>query len=147
MENVRALAEEQADYDIELDITGSDINGRMIEIAKANAEEIGLGSSITFKQQAVKDFKTDKEYGVIVANPPYGERLGEEETVRRLYEEMGDVFRPLKTWSKYILTSDLTFEEYYGQKATKKRKLYNGALRTDLFQYWGTRPPRKDKMI
>lgn len=86
----------KADYDIELDITGSDINGRMIEIAKANAEEIGLGSSITFKQQAVKDFKTDKEYGVIVANPPYGERLGEEETVRKLYKEMGDVFRPLK---------------------------------------------------
>ncbi len=115
----------------------------MIEIAKANAEEIGLGSSIVFKQQAVKDFKTDKEYGVIVANPPYGERLGEEETVRKLYKEMGDVFRPLKTWSKYILTSDLAFEEFYGQKATKKRKLYNGALRTDLFQYWGTRPPRK----
>ncbi|MBC9706705.1 MAG: class I SAM-dependent RNA methyltransferase, partial [Enterococcus sp.] len=143
MENVRSAAEEKADYDIELDITGSDINGRMIEIAKANAEEIGLGSSITFKQQAVKDFKTDKEYGVIVANPPYGERLGEEETVRKLYKEMGDVFRPLKTWSKYILTSDLAFEEFYGQKATKKRKLYNGALRTDLFQYWGTRPPRK----
>ena len=96
MENVRSAAEEKADYDIELDITGSDINGRMIEIAKANAEEIGLGSSITFKQQAVKDFKTDKEYGVIVANPPYGERLGEEETVRKLYKEMGDVFRPLK---------------------------------------------------
>lgn len=120
MENVRSAAEEKADYDIELDITGSDINGRMIEIAKANAEEIGLGSSITFKQQAVKDFKTDKEYGVIVANPPYGERLGEEETVRKLYKEMGDVFRPLKTWSKYILTSDLAFEEFYGQKATKK---------------------------
>ena len=56
MENVRALAEEQADYDIELDITGSDINGRMIEIAKANAEEIGLGSSITFKQHGVNTF-------------------------------------------------------------------------------------------
>ena len=120
MENVRSAAEEKADYDIVLDITGSDINGRMIEIAKANAEEIGLGSSIVFKQQAVKDFKTDKEYGVIVANPPYGERLGEEETVRKLYKEMGDVFRPLKTWSKYILTSDLAFEEFYGQKATKK---------------------------
>jgi putative N6-adenine-specific DNA methylase len=51
----------------------------------------------------------------------------------------------LKTWSKYILTSDLTFEESYGAKATKKRKLYNGALRTDLFQYWGTRPPRVKK--
>lgn len=144
-EKVRAKADEQADYEIELDITGSDINGRMIEIAKANAEEIGLGDSITFKQQAVKDFKTDKEYGVIVANPPYGERLGEEASVRQLYKEMGEVFRPLETWSKYILTSDLTFEEFYGAKATKKRKLYNGAIRTDLFQYWGKRPPRKGK--
>lgn len=142
---VREEAEAQADYDIVLDIMGSDINGRMIEIAKANADEIGLGDSIVFKQQAVKDFKTDKEYGVIVANPPYGERLGEEESVRQLYKEMGQAFKPLDTWSKYILTSDLLFEEFYGQKATKKRKLYNGALRTDLFQYWGKRPPRPTK--
>ncbi|WP_413537808.1 THUMP domain-containing class I SAM-dependent RNA methyltransferase [Enterococcus malodoratus] len=142
LDKVRAAADEAADYDIELDIAGSDINGRMIEIAQANAEEIGLGGSIDFKQRAVKDFKTEKDYGVIVANPPYGERLGEEEQVRALYREMGDVFRPLKTWSKYILTSDLAFEEFYGAKATKKRKLYNGAIRTDLFQYWGERPPR-----
>ncbi|MGX7131884.1 THUMP domain-containing class I SAM-dependent RNA methyltransferase [Enterococcus songbeiensis] len=140
---VREDAEAQADYDYVLDIMGTDINGKMIEIAQANAEEIGLGDSIVFKQQAVKDFKTEKEYGVIVANPPYGERLGEEESVRRLYQEMGEVFRPLKTWSKYILTSDLLFEEFYGEKATKKRKLYNGALRTDFFQYWGQRPPKK----
>ncbi|MDU5335911.1 class I SAM-dependent RNA methyltransferase [Enterococcus sp.] len=144
-DKVRTAADEVADYDIELDIAGSDINGRMIDIARANAEEIGLGDSIQFKQQAVKDFKTEKEYGVIVANPPYGERLGEEEQVRALYHEMGDVFRPLKTWSKYILTSDLAFEEFYGSKATKKRKLYNGAIRTDLFQYWGERPPRKPR--
>ncbi|MGF2109137.1 methylase [Enterococcus sp. DIV0755f] len=142
-EKVRKEADEAADYDVELDITGSDINGRMIEIARRNAEEIGLGDSITFKQQAVKDFKTEKEYGVVVANPPYGERLGEEASVQRLYQEMGQVFRPLKTWSKYFLTSDLTFETHYGEKATKKRKLYNGAIRTDLFQYWGQRPPRK----
>lgn len=144
-DKVRSAADEAADYDIELDIAGSDINGRMIEIAQANAEEIGLGDSIQFKQQAVKDFKTEKDYGVIVANPPYGERLGEEEQVRILYREMGEVFRPLKTWSKYILTSDLAFEEFYGAKATKKRKLYNGAIRTDLFQYWGERPPRKPR--
>ena len=144
-DKVRTAADEAADYDIELDIAGSDINGRMIEIAQANAEEIGLGDSIQFKQQAVKDFKTEKEYGVIVANPPYGERLGEEEQVRVLYREMGEVFRPLKTWSKYILTSDLAFEEFYGAKATKKRKLYNGAIRTDLFQYWGERPPRRPR--
>ncbi|MBL1228427.1 class I SAM-dependent RNA methyltransferase [Enterococcus sp. BWB1-3] len=145
IDKVRNEAEAQADYDVELDIAGSDINGRMIEIAKANAEEIGLGDSIQFKQLAVKDFSTTKDYGVMVANPPYGERLGEEEAVRELYKEMGEVFRPLKTWSKYILTSDLSFEQYYGAKATKKRKLYNGALRTDLFQYWGERPPRKPR--
>ena len=143
-EKVRTAADEAADYDIELDITGSDINGQMIDIAQRNADEIGLGDSITFKQRAIKDFNTDKEYGVIVANPPYGERLGDEEKVHELYREMGQVFAPLKTWSKYILTSDLTFEEHYGSKATKKRKLYNGAIRTDLFQYWGQRPPRKE---
>ena len=65
----------------------------------------------------------------MVANPPYGERLGEEESVRRLYKEMGHVFRPLTTWSKYILTSDLAFEEYYGAKATK-----NGSFTTEPYE-------------
>ena len=142
---VREEAEQRADYDVKLDILGTDIDFRMIEIAKKNAQEAGLSDSITFKQMQLADFTTDKEYGVLVANHPYGERLGEEEKVRQLYKEMGNVYRPLKTWSKYILTSDLTFEQYYGEKATKKRKLYNGALRTDLFQFWGTRPPRKPR--
>ncbi|AQP54463.1 RNA methyltransferase [Vagococcus penaei] len=144
---VRADAESKADYDIKLDIMGTDIDGRMIEIAKANAAEIGLGDSIVFKQMKLSDFTTTKECGVIVANPPYGERLGDEESVQRLYKETGQIYRPLKTWSKYILTSDLSFETHYGARATKKRKLYNGALRTDLFQYWGTRPPRKERAV
>ncbi|MGO3731928.1 MAG: THUMP domain-containing class I SAM-dependent RNA methyltransferase [Vagococcus sp.] len=147
LDNVKEDAEKAVDYDIELDIVGTDIDPKMIEIAKKNAEEVGLGDSITFKQMQLKDFTTDKEYGVIVANPPYGERLGEEDMVRELYREMGDVYRPLDTWSKYILTSDLDFETYYGEKTTKKRKLYNGALRTDLFQYWGKRPPRKPRVV
>lgn len=141
-EEVRAEADAAVDHDIELDIMGSDIDGTMIEIAKANADEAGVGSSITFKQMQLADFTTDKEYGVILANPPYGERLGEEKEVHKLYKQMGQVYRPLKTWSKYIITSDLAFETFYGEKATKKRKLYNGALRTDLFQFWGERPPR-----
>ena len=141
-EEVRAEADAAVDHDIVLDIMGTDIDGTMIEIAKANADEAGVGSSITFKQMQLADFTTEKEYGVILANPPYGERLGEEEEVHKLYKEMGKVYRPLKTWSKYIITSDLAFETFYREKATKKRKLYNGALRTDLFQYWGERPPR-----
>lgn len=138
-QNVRAEAEAQADYDIELDISGYDINERMVDIAKLNAQEAGLLHSIQFKQMALKDFKTTKENGIIVANPPYGERLNDQNEVRKLYRQMGDVYRPLKTWSKYILTSDLQFETYYGQRASKRRKLYNGSLRTDLFQYWGQR--------
>ncbi|CAM3317942.1 THUMP domain-containing class I SAM-dependent RNA methyltransferase [Vagococcus fessus] len=145
-EKVRTEADAKADYDIKLDIMGSDIDGKMIQVAQRNAEEIGLGDSIVFKQMQLKDFTTEKEYGVIVANPPYGERLGEEEAVQQLYREMGETYRPLKTWSKYILTSDLTFETHYKARATKKRKLYNGALRTDLFQYWGTRPPRAPRV-
>lgn len=140
--DVREEAKAAIDHEIELDIVGTDIDAGMIEIAKQNAIEAGVGDSITFKQMQLADFTTDKEYGVILANPPYGERLGEEEEIQALYKQMGTVYRPLKTWSKYIITSDLTFESYYGERATKKRKLYNGALRTDLFQYWGTRPPR-----
>lgn len=133
----RAAADAAADYDRELDITGYDIDGRMVAIARQNAQEAGLFHSITFKQMAAKDFKTDKRNGVIVANPPYGERLGDRQAARKLYAQMGEVYRPLTSWSKYILTGDMEFERFYGQPATKRRKLYNGRLRTDLFQYWG----------
>lgn len=141
-QKMRDKADSLADYDSELDISGYDIDGRMIEISKRNAEEVGLLDDINFKQLAAKDFKTDKKYGTIVANPPYGERLSDLEQVRTLYKQMGEVYRPLKTWGKYILTSDLEFERFYGAKADKRRKLYNGSLRTDLFQYWGPRKPK-----
>lgn len=133
--------------DIQLDILGTDIDHQMIEIAKANAISAGVGDQITFKQMQLLDFTTKKEYGVIISNPPYGERLNDEEYVHKLYKQMGNVYRPMKTWSKYILTSDLLFENFYGEKATKKRKLYNGAIRTDFFQYWGERKPRPRKDV
>lgn len=136
-DDVRDEADSKADYDVELDIHGYDIDQNMIDIAQKNCQAAGLTHDITFKQLAVKDWHTDKINGVIVANPPYGERLSDQESVRELYRQMGEIYRPMTTWSKYILTADLEFETYYGQKATKRRKLYNGALRTDLFQYWG----------
>lgn len=136
-DDVRDEADAKADYDIELDIHGYDIDQNMIDIAQRNCQAAGLTHDITFKQLAVKDWYTDKLNGVIVANPPYGERLSDQESVRELYRQMGEIYRPMTTWSKYILTADLEFETYYGRKATKRRKLYNGALRTDLFQYWG----------
>ena len=140
--NARQEAKVAIRWDQSLQIFGSDIDHRLVEIAKDNAKKAGVADYIEFKQMRLQDFHTDQQYGVIVSNPPYGERLNDKEEVEQLYKEMGEVFRPLKTWSKYILTSDLNFEAYYGEKATKKRKLYNGALRTDYFQYWGERPPK-----
>jgi putative N6-adenine-specific DNA methylase len=136
-QRIREEAADLADYDRKLEITGLDIDGQMITISRLNARQAGLSKEITFKQQAVKDFKTTLTEGVIVANPPYGQRLSDQREVRQLYHQMGEVFRPLTTWNKYFLTSDLLFENFYGQRANKRRKLYNGALRTDLFQYWG----------
>ena len=136
-ETLKAQARQMIDFDVELDIEGFDIDENMIEIAKANAEAAGVGDDITFKQLAAKDWSTDKINGVLVANPPYGERLGDEDAARQLYSEMGHIYNNMPTWSKYILTSDEGFEEAFGAKATKKRKLYNGALKVDLYQYWG----------
>lgn len=143
-EDARNEAEDLANYDQPLDITGADIDHRMVKIAEENAFEAGLGDLINFKQMQVRDFTTAKEYGVIVGNPPYGERLGEKAAVQRMYAEMGSAFASLDTWSIYILTSDEEFETHYGRKATKKRKLFNGFIRTDFYQYWGKRPPRNN---
>lgn len=142
VQKVRDEAEEKANYDIELDISGFDIDGRMIEIAKKNAEEAGLGDVIKLKQMRLQDLRTDKINGVIISNPPYGERLLDDKAVDILYNEMGQTFAPLKTWSKFILTSDEQFERKYGTQADKKRKLYNGTLRVDLYQFYGERVKR-----
>lgn len=141
-EEARNEAEDLAKYDQPLNIIGTDIDHRMVSIAKENAIEAGFGDLIEFKQMQVTDFTSKDQYGVLVGNPPYGERLGERNEVEKMYREMGQTFSMLDTWSIYILTSYEQFEELYGKKATKKRKLFNGFIRTDLYQYWGPRPPR-----
>ncbi|KRT87448.1 THUMP domain-containing class I SAM-dependent RNA methyltransferase [Bacillus paralicheniformis] len=144
-DQARLEVEDKANYDQPLSISGYDLDHRMIEIAKANAEEAGLADFIEFKQMQVKDFRTKEEYGVIVGNPPYGERLGEKKAVEAMYKDMGEAFAGLDTWSVYMLTSNERFEECYGKKATKKRKLFNGFIKTDYYQYWGKRPPKPNK--
>ncbi|MEW5567774.1 THUMP domain-containing class I SAM-dependent RNA methyltransferase [Rossellomorea marisflavi] len=142
-DRTRMEVEDQANYDQPLEILGTDIDHRMIAIAKENAIEAGLGDLVKFKQMQVRDFTSELEYGVIVGNPPYGERLGDRKEVELMYREMGQAFSKLDTWSVYMMTSLEHFEECYGKKATKKRKLFNGFIRTDYYQYWGPRPPRK----
>ncbi|PGM49246.1 class I SAM-dependent RNA methyltransferase [Bacillus sp. AFS053548] len=139
----RQEAEDLANYDQKLEIIGSDIDHRMINVSIANTDEVGLSDSIVFKQMQVKDFTTKSEYGYVVTNPPYGERLNDRPYVEKLYSDMGNVFTKLDTWSVYLLTSHEGFEQFYGKPATKKRKLFNGFIKTDYYQYFGKRPPRR----
>ncbi len=143
IQEVRTEASKKINRDLVLDIMGTDIDARMVEIAKENAQKAGVASDITFKQMRVQDLRSDKINGVIVSNPPYGERLSDDAGVTKLYAEMGEVLAPLKTWSKFILTSDENFEKKFGRQADKKRKLYNGTLKVDLYQFFGERVRRQ----
>ena len=91
----------------------------------------------------VADFTSREEYGFIITNPPYGERLGEEREVISLYKTMAKTFEKLLTWSYGILTSYEEFEKVFGKRADKKRKLFNGQLLCHYYQYNGPKPPRR----
>lgn len=143
---VRMEAYQAIDYDTEIQIEAYDLNPRAIRIARENAEKAGVDDCIHFQARDVKDLSSSRKYGYVVTNPPYGERLMEEEDLQKLYEVMGERFNMLDTWSKYIITSYENFERYFGSKATKNRKLYNGKLKCYFYQYWGPKPPRKKKV-
>ncbi|MCA0970391.1 class I SAM-dependent RNA methyltransferase [Halobacillus litoralis] len=130
-------AEEKADYDQPLQITGSDIDPQLIKIAENNALEAGLGDLVTWKQMQASDLKPKMDNGYIVTNPPYGERLNERDEVEAMYRDLGVIMRDYPSWSVYVLTSHEQFESFYGKKATKKRKLFNGFIKTDYYQYFG----------
>lgn len=136
----RALEEAKSKvHPLKAPIYASDIDQSILDIAKLNAHNAGVLQDIHFKQIAVKDYKSDLENGIIIANPPYGKRLQDRETVEKLYEQMGEVFRPLKSFSQYYLVADPNFENFFGKRATKKRKLFNGNLRVDFYQYWANK--------
>ena len=143
--DVRREAYDKIDNDIEFKIYGYDIDEEALEIARENAEIAGVEDYIVFKNQNALDFTSNEEYGFIVTNPPYGERLEDADTVKMLYKQLGYVFRKLKNWSYYLITSYEDFENEFGQEATKRRKLYNGMLKSNLYQYIGPRPPKNNK--
>lgn len=120
-------------------IIASDIDQSILEIAKVNANNAGVLDDIRFKQVAIKDFATDLTNGIIIANPPYGQRLKDKTSARKIYQEMGNVLGNLSSFNQYYLTSDVEFEKYFGKVANKKRKLFNGNIRTDFYQYWHTK--------
>lgn len=131
----------EINYDEKLEILASDVSHKAIQIAKANAEILGLEEDISFFQKDIRDLDLPDEYGVIITNPPYGERIGKED-VDELNKELGELARSLKTWSYYIITANENFEKNFGKKADRNRKLYNGRLKTYYYQYYGPKPRR-----
>jgi len=122
-------------------IEASDRDPGMVEAARSNAERAGVGAMIRFRAVELARFQARGQYGCMIANPPYGERLGEEREVAALYREMGALVAQLDTWSLFVLTAHPGFEKLFGARATKNRKLYNGNLRCWLYQYFGPLPP------
>jgi len=141
--NARKETHDLARFDIPLHIRGTDIDENVLKIARQNGEEAGFEDQIHFQRMSVSELSSSKKYGKIICNPPYGERLGDSKEIIALYREMGKVFSKLDTWSYYILTSYGDFERLFGKTASKKRKLYNGDIKVDYYQYFGPRPPRE----
>lgn len=130
---------------IETDIQGYDADPEVLRTARRNAENAGVAHLIHFQQREVKDLNHPRKYGFIITNPPYGERLEEKSALPRIYRDFGEAFRRLDSWSAHMITSYDDAERYFGRKAEKNRKIYNGMIRTYFYQFPGPKPPRQKK--
>lgn len=142
-QKARIEGENSIKNNAEIYIQGYDIDDKVLKIARNNAKKAGVDKYIHFQQRDVRDLSYKDKYGFIITNPPYGERLEDIKSVELLYKDMGKAFSTLDTWSFYILTAHEGFEKLFGRKADRKRKLYNGMLKTDLYQYFGPKPINK----
>lgn len=138
-------ANDLMDEEVKVDIQGYDVDGDVVKVARKNAEEAGVDHLIHFQQRDVKDLSHPKKYGFVITNPPYGERLEEKEDLPAIYQAFGDSFKRLDSWSAYIITSYEETERYFGRKADKNRKIYNGMIKAYFYQFMGPRPPRRPR--
>lgn len=143
-EQARQEANDLVQKDIQMSIQGYDIDGEIIKAARQNARVAGVDHLIHFQQKPLKELSSNKKYGFIITNPPYGERLEEKSELPGLYKEMGKVFTALDSWSYYIITAYEEAQKYIGRQADKNRKIYNGMMKTYFYQYMGPKPPKQN---
>ncbi len=136
-DKIRSDYESKVLTDTELMIYASDISEEAVFSAKKNAERAGVSEHIRFEIKPVQEVDLPGEYGVMITNPPYGDRIGDGEMVDELSKAIGKVFGSNPTWSNYVITSDEKFEKHYGKKASRKRKLFNGNVKVNYFQFYG----------
>ncbi len=136
----RQAAEAAIDRSSNLALFGYDIDAEAIRVAKQNAELAGVGADITFEQKALADLWIDQEYGILISNPPYGRRMAEFQEINALYITLNKMMRKKQGWSVYILTADEKFPDYFKRgRPDRVRKLFNGNIRVDYYQYHGER--------
>lgn len=127
------------DHHADLKIFGTDIDEEMVNLSREIVEDLGFEDDIKIFHKDFRDFDLEDSYGVMITNPPYGERLKISD-LARLERDLGEKINKLKTWSSYIIISDENFERNFKRKADRKRKLYNGKIKVDYYQYYGPRP-------
>ena len=137
-------ANDRLDLSVSTDIQGYDLDPAAVRIARQGAGRAGVDRLIHFQQRPVSQLSHPKAYGFLITNPPYGERLSNKEELARLYGQLGERFAALDRWSAFVITSYEETEHYMGRKADKKRKTYNGMLKTTFYQFMGPKPPRKE---
>lgn len=136
-------ANDNIERNIVTDIQGYDLDPHVIEIARSNAVNAGVDKMIHFQQRGVDRLSHAKKYGFIITNPPYGERLEDKESLPGIYETFGKRFAELDSWSAYMITSYEDAEKYFGRKADKNRKIYNGMIKTYFYSFLGPKPPKR----
>ena len=120
---------------------GYDIDLASIEIAKRNARQAGVADDIVFAQKDIKQLWIDKPYGIIITNPPYGLRMADFREINKIYISLHKTFKKKKGWSVYVLTADEKFPDYFKRaRPDRVRKLYNGKIKADYYQYYGEKP-------
>ncbi len=137
----RKKAFEAIDYDADVRIIGSDISKAAIKASKQNAIGAGVEDCISFHVSPVSNLKANEKYGILITNPPYGERIGKKNQIYRIYDDIRKFYLENPTWSIYLVTSDKEFEKYFLEKpADRRRKLYNGRIEICYYQYYGDKP-------
>jgi putative N6-adenine-specific DNA methylase len=129
------------------DIQGYDIDPEAVRMARDNAKRAGVDDIIHLQERPVSEMSHSGKYGFVITNPPYGERIGEAETLPGIYRDLGEAMKRLDTWSFYLITAYEDAERGIGRKADKNRKIYNGMIKTRYLSYPGPKPPKRKENV
>lgn len=138
-------AQELVKTDVTVDIQGYDIDADVLRVARENAKRAGVDHLIHFQKRSISELRHPKKYGFLIMNPPYGERMEDKKDLPELYRQIGEAYQNLDAWSLYIITGFEDTERYVGRNADKKRKIYNGMIKTNFYQFMGPKPPKRKK--